>query len=104
MKWLSSIIILLAISQAFAGHYKFEFGQNYGDVIYRYDGVIPFLQTNTKLSIPVPPGVGVTYVLVIVDAVSTPKVDFLHDTNEVSINYSWTQLSLSTYSVLVKGL
>ncbi|XP_047537095.1 uncharacterized protein LOC125071066 [Vanessa atalanta] len=104
MKWLSSVIILLAIGHVLAGHYSFEFGQNYGNVIYRYDGTIPFIQKVTKHAIPVPAGVDITYVLVTVDAISPPKVDFLPDTNEVSITFSWTQLSISSYSILVKGI
>ncbi|XP_050354281.1 uncharacterized protein LOC126776056 [Nymphalis io] len=104
MKCLSSLIFLLAISHVLAGKYIFEFGQDFGDVIYQYDGIIPLFQPVTIHNIPVPNDVRVTYVMVKVDAISTPKVDYLSETNQVSLTYSWTQLSLSRYSILVKGI
>ncbi|XP_039758006.1 uncharacterized protein LOC120632251 [Pararge aegeria] len=83
--------------------YVFEFGQNTGTVIYKYDGTIPLLQISTNKDIIVPPGATVTYVRVTVNAVSPPKVDYDADTNRVSISYSWTQITMSTYSIVVKG-
>ncbi|XP_023935918.2 uncharacterized protein LOC112044329 [Bicyclus anynana] len=83
--------------------YVYEFGQNVGNVVFQYDGRIPLLQPVTHKDISIPPGVTVTYVRVTVDALSPPKVDFEADRNRVSIVYSWTQISMSSYSIIVKG-
>ncbi|CAK1583642.1 unnamed protein product [Parnassius mnemosyne] len=101
---INSFFLLLPITLAITSDFVFEFGIDQGDVIYHTDGTIYFLNPLTSVEIPVPDGVTVTYVKVTVNALSPPKVDYDNLYRKVIIKYSWTQISQSTYNVLVKGM
>ncbi|CAH2045402.1 unnamed protein product, partial [Iphiclides podalirius] len=79
-------------------------GVDQGEVIYTKDGSIYLFQYLTTVDIPVPNGVTVTYVKITVTALSPPKVDYDNLYHRVTIKYSWTQISQSSYNIIVKGV
>ncbi|VVD01554.1 unnamed protein product [Leptidea sinapis] len=45
----------------------------------------------------------ITFIEVQVNALSPPKVDYEESTSKLNIRYSWAQLAMSTYSIVVKA-
>ncbi|XP_045776812.1 uncharacterized protein LOC123875167 [Maniola jurtina] len=107
MSKLYGILLFLLVadyaSSVLTNTYIFEFGQNIGTLLTRFDGTIPFLQYSTEVDLDVPSEDSVEYVKVIVHAVSPPKVDYNSEKRQVTIAYAWSQVSYSTYTIIVKG-
>ncbi|CAF4911690.1 unnamed protein product [Pieris macdunnoughi] len=98
------ICMMFIICGAYAGTYEFEFGTNQGEVIHTSNGIIlPFIYETNKY-IPVPPRMRLSYVRVLVNSLSPPKVDFDSTLNKVNIRFSLTQITLSTYTIVGKAV
>ncbi|KAI8441017.1 hypothetical protein MSG28_009290 [Choristoneura fumiferana] len=75
-----------------------------GEQVYDKEGEIGLLTLYTTVQVRVPKNTRISYIKVNVHAISSPKVDFDEQTNTVSIKYSWTQITLSSYSIFAKGV
>ncbi|XP_030024692.1 uncharacterized protein LOC115443436 [Manduca sexta] len=96
-------ILLCAANLATAEQFVYKFGYDVGGVIHTGEGNIPLLKYTKEINIPVPADVRVTYVEVIIDALSSPQVQYDSLNHKVVITYSWTQITLSKYKIIVKG-
>ncbi|XP_073954527.1 uncharacterized protein [Choristoneura fumiferana] len=85
--------------------YIYEFGSKRGgEQVYDKEGEIGLLTLYTTVQVRVPKNTRISYIKVNVHAISSPKVDFDEQTNTVSIKYSWTQITLSSYRIFAKGV
>ncbi|KAI8441016.1 hypothetical protein MSG28_009289 [Choristoneura fumiferana] len=75
-----------------------------GEQVYDKEGEIGLLTLYTTVQVRVPKNTRISYIKVNVHAISSPKVDFDEQTNTVSIKYSWTQITLSSYRIFAKGV
>ncbi|KAI8425042.1 hypothetical protein MSG28_006918 [Choristoneura fumiferana] len=75
-----------------------------GTHVYDKEGSIGLFGYTTNVYLRVPRYTRVTYIKVIVYAISPPKVDFNEVTNVLTIAYSWVQITFSSYSVSAKAL
>ncbi|CAG4957644.1 unnamed protein product [Colias eurytheme] len=80
--------------------YVYKFGNNYGTTVQVIEGtILPFVY-QTYRNIHIPDGMSVTYVEVQVHSLSSPKVDYDNDAQQVSIAFSITQLSEDSGNVV----
>ncbi|XP_073949985.1 uncharacterized protein [Choristoneura fumiferana] len=85
--------------------YVYEFGRKReGTHVYDKEGSIGLFGYTTNVYLRVPRYTRVTYIKVIVYAISPPKVDFNEVTNVLTIAYSWVQITFSSYSVSAKAV
>ncbi|XP_045502677.1 uncharacterized protein LOC123699706 [Colias croceus] len=98
-----TLCILHCCSHVQARQFNFRFGNNYGTTVQVIEGtILPFVY-QTYRNIHIPDGMSVTYVEVQVHSLSSPKVDYDNDAQQVSIAFSITQLSMSSYKIIVKA-
>ncbi|XP_045502697.1 uncharacterized protein LOC123699726 [Colias croceus] len=92
------------VLSSFLKPYVYKFGEDSGNVVQILEGSILPLQHQTYKDIKIPDGMDVSYIEVRVHSFSPPKVDYDSSNQQVSIAFSYTQVSVSTFKITVKAV
>ncbi|XP_059053382.1 uncharacterized protein LOC131847750 [Achroia grisella] len=101
---IGKLLCLVVLIGIVAGEkYVFEFGVDQGLVLCSETGNVGAFEYNKKINLPIPSGMKVNYVKVIVDALAPPKVEFDSSFNQIKLSYSFLQITFSSYQIIAKG-